>query len=122
MLLFCSLLHHDHSLPLLTMSSTHTMNYSFKAVDLSNLKEESKRDAFRKEVNEGIASLKHTGDDKKNTKSEVGQREEHEEEDRKCPFEVWDRHPSFPPLADCLNIVYDDTVGRHVIATKVGRL
>ena len=42
-----------------------------------------------------------------------------------CPFKIWDRNTAFPPLADALEITYDDQVGRHVKATrniKAGRL
>ena len=42
-----------------------------------------------------------------------------------CPFKIWDRNTAFPPLADALEITYDDQVGRHVKATrniKAGKL
>merc|ERR1719273_2138116 len=35
-----------------------------------------------------------------------------------CPFKIWDRNTAFPPLADALEITYDDQVGRHVKATR----
>ena len=35
-----------------------------------------------------------------------------------CPFTIWDRNTAFPPLADALEITYDDRVGRHVKATR----
>ena len=38
--------------------------------------------------------------------------------DFQCPFELWERHKNFPPLSDCLDIVYNDKVGRHVVATR----
>ena len=41
-----------------------------------------------------------------------------EEEWRKCPFEMWDRNPVFPPLSDALGIHFDDVGGRHIIATR----
>ena len=42
-----------------------------------------------------------------------------------CPFKIWERNVTFPPLADALDITYDDRVGRHVKATrdiKAGKL
>ena len=41
--------------------------------------------------------------------------------DFECPFKIWDRHSNFPPLSDCLDIVYNDRVGRHVTATRAIR-
>ena len=35
-----------------------------------------------------------------------------------CPFKIWERNTAFPPLADALEITYDDRVGRHVKATR----
>ena len=35
-----------------------------------------------------------------------------------CPFKIWEKNESFPPLADALEITYDDCVGRHVKATR----
>jgi hypothetical protein len=30
--------------------------------------------------------------------------------DFECPFKIWDRHPTFPPLSDSLEIAYDQEV------------
>ena len=35
-----------------------------------------------------------------------------------CPFKIYERNVSFPPLADALEITFDDRVGRHVRATR----
>ena len=35
-----------------------------------------------------------------------------------CPFKIWERNIAFPPLADSLEITFDDQVGRHVKATR----
>ena len=43
---------------------------------------------------------------------------EDEEEWRKCPFEMWDRNPTFPPLSESLGIAFSDEGGRHVIAKR----
>ena len=32
-------------------------------------------------------------------------------EDFEGPFKIWDRHPTFPPMSDSLEIAYDDEVG-----------
>ncbi len=31
-------------------------------------------------------------------------------DDFECPFTIWDRHPTFPPLSDSIDIAYDDEV------------
>jgi hypothetical protein len=31
-------------------------------------------------------------------------------EDFECPFKIWERHPTFPPLSDSLQIAFDDEV------------
>ena len=41
-----------------------------------------------------------------------------EEKWKKCPFTIWDRNPSFPPLSDALGITFSETGGRHVIAKR----
>ena len=41
-----------------------------------------------------------------------------EEKWKKCPFTIWDRNPSFPPLSDALGITFSEAGGRHVIAKR----
>ena len=36
-----------------------------------------------------------------------------------CPFPIFERHPSFPPLSDSVDVVFNEKQGRHVIARKV---
>ena len=43
---------------------------------------------------------------------------EDEEAWRKCPFEIWERNDSFPPLSDALRIAFSEEGGRHVLATR----
>eukprot|EP00094_Tigriopus_californicus_P006260 TCALIF_06026-PA protein Name:"Similar to SMYD4 SET and MYND domain-containing protein 4 (Pongo abelii)" AED:0.08 eAED:0.08 QI:8/0.66/0.25/1/0.33/0.5/4/0/663 len=35
-----------------------------------------------------------------------------------CPFKIWEAHPKFPHFSDSLNIVFNESQGRHVLATK----
>ena len=37
----------------------------------------------------------------------------------RCPFPIFERHPSFPPLSDSVDVVFNEKQGRHVIARKV---
>ena len=41
-----------------------------------------------------------------------------EENPWRCPFKIWERNITFPPLADALEITFDDRVGRHVKAIR----
>ena len=43
-----------------------------------------------------------------------------EDEARKCPFEIWERNPAFPPLSDALGIAFNQEGGRHICATRKG--
>ena len=36
----------------------------------------------------------------------------------RCPFPIFERHPSFPPLSDSVDVVFNEKQGRHVIARK----
>ena len=83
---------------------------ALEAADKSNMKDK-KREDFKKEVKEAVKNLP-KGTSGKTVKKSV------KLSDRPCPFNVWDRHPNFPPLSDSLEVVFNDTVGRHVIATK----
>ena len=38
---------------------------------------------------------------------------------RRCPFPILERHPSFPPLSDSVDVVFNEKQGRHVVARKV---
>ena len=40
----------------------------------------------------------------------------------RCPFPIFERHPSFPPLSDSVDVVFNEKQGRHVIARKVRSL
>ena len=40
----------------------------------------------------------------------------------RCPFPIFERHPSFPPLSDSVDVVFNEKQGRHVIARKVDYL
>ena len=40
----------------------------------------------------------------------------------RCPFPIFERHPSFPPLSDSVDVVFNEKQGRHVIARKVNYL
>jgi hypothetical protein len=33
-----------------------------------------------------------------------------EVDDFECPFTIWERHPTFPPLSDSIGIAYDEEV------------
>jgi hypothetical protein len=33
-----------------------------------------------------------------------------EVDDFECPFTIWERHPTFPPLSDSIDIAYDEEV------------
>ena len=36
----------------------------------------------------------------------------------KCPFPIFETHPTFPPLSDSVNVVYNEAQGRHVVARR----
>lgn len=47
-----------------------------------------------------------------------GTYEDNHVRDIPCPFKIWETHPKFPHISDSLNIVFNETQGRHVLATK----
>ncbi len=61
---------------------------------------------------EFIQKLKSQLEDWKSIKIDPKKQKETEivDEDFECPFTIWDRHPTFPPLSDSIDIAYDDQV------------
>ena len=89
-------------------AARQSFEQTLKTLPIARLKD-NRKESLRKEMDQLLEDIKDRPDE--------AVREE-KKEDRPCPFQVWETNPMFPPLADCLDIVFNDKVGRHVITKR----
>ena len=91
-------------------SARESFSSTLRTLPNARLKD-TRKESLKKEIEQILEAIKDKPD-------VISEKNDSPDGSRPCPFQVWETNPMFPPLADCLDIVFNDKVGRHVITKR----